>query len=53
MKYGYSRVSTKGQAQNGNSLEVQERAVREAGAKKFFADSFTGTKTHRQNLISY
>ena len=27
---GYARVSTKGQATNGNSLEEQERALKEA-----------------------
>ena len=47
MKYGYNRVSTRGQAKEGNSLEAQERAVREAGAEKTYADSFTGIKTHR------
>ena len=50
MKYGYNRVSTRGQAKDGNSLEAQERAVREAGAEKIYADSFTGTKTHRPEL---
>ena len=38
MKYGYIRVSTRGQAKDGNSLEAQERAVREAGAEKIYAD---------------
>lgn len=47
MIYGYSRVSTKGQAKDGNSLESQEKALREAGAKKIFTDAFTGTKTDR------
>ena len=32
MVYGYCRVSTKGQAKDGNSIEAQEAAVREAGA---------------------
>ena len=50
MKYGYIRVSTRGQAKDGNSLEAQERAVREAGAEKIYADSFTGTKTHRPEM---
>ena len=27
MKYGYARVSTKGQAKDGNSLEHQEHAL--------------------------
>ena len=30
MVYGYCRVSTKGQAKDGNSIEAQEAAVREA-----------------------
>lgn len=47
MVYGYARVSTKGQAKDGNSLEAQEKALLEAGATKIYADSFTGTKTDR------
>lgn len=50
MTYGYSRVSTKGQDRYGNSKEVQETALREAGATKVFYDSFTGTKKHRPAL---
>ncbi len=50
MKYGYCRVSTKGQAREGNGLEAQERAVREAGAVKIYLDSFTGVKTSRPEL---
>ena len=33
MIYGYARVSTKGQAKDGNSLEAQEKALQEAGLK--------------------
>lgn len=47
MVYGYARVSTKGQARDGNSLAEQERKLREAGATIIFKDSFTGTKTSR------
>lgn len=47
MIYGYARVSTKGQAKDGNSLEVQEKALKEAGATKIYTDAFTGTKTDR------
>lgn len=50
MIYGYCRVSTKGQAANGNSLEAQEKAVREAGAVKIYKDAFTGTKKERPEL---
>lgn len=47
MIYGYARVSTKGQARDGNSLEAQTNALKEAGAEKIFYDSFTGTKIQR------
>ena len=47
MVYGYARVSTKGQAKDGNSLEGQEKALRDAGATIIFKDSFTGTKASR------
>ena len=47
MIYGYARVSTKGQAKDGNSLEAQEKALREAGAIQIYTDAFTGTKTDR------
>ena len=47
MIYGYARVSTRGQALDGNSLEAQLQALREAGAEIIFQDSFTGTKTDR------
>lgn len=47
MIYGYSRVSTKCQARDGNSLESQEKALRDAGAAKIYTDAFTGTKTDR------
>lgn len=47
MIYGYARVSTKGQAKDGNSLEAQEKALREAGAIEIYKDAFTGTKEYR------
>lgn len=47
MIYGYARVSTKGQATDGNSLEVQRKLLNENGAAVIFEDSFTGTKTDR------
>ena len=50
MIYGYCRVSTKGQAKDGNSLEAQTAAVTAAGAQKVFCDAFTGTKTKRPQL---
>lgn len=50
MIYGYARVSTKGQMKDGNSLEFQEKLLKENGAIKIFADSFTGTKSSRPEL---
>ena len=47
MIYGYARVSTRGQASDGNSLEEQERRLTEAGAEKIYVDAFTGTKLDR------
>lgn len=47
MVYGYARVSTKGQARDGNSLEHQIAVLKNAGAEKIFSDSFTGTKIDR------
>jgi len=45
--YGYARVSTKGQARDGNSLEGQTVTLRESGAEKIYYDSFTGKKIDR------
>lgn len=50
MVYGYERVSTKGQAKDGNSLEAQEKQLRENGATIIFRESYTGTKKHRPEL---
>ena len=50
MVYGYARVSTKGQAKDGNSLESQEKQLKEAGAVEIYSDSFTGTKIDRPRL---
>lgn len=47
MIFGYSRVSTKGQAKDGNSLEVQERELKAAGCQYIYTDVFTGTKQER------
>ena len=47
MIYGYARVSTKGQAKDGNSLEGQSILLRESGVEKIFYDSFTGRKMER------
>lgn len=50
MIYGYARVSTKGQAKDGNSLEAQERLLRDNGAVEIYRDAFTGTKVDRPEL---
>lgn len=50
MIYGYARVSTKGQAKDGNSLDDQRIKLTNAGATTIYEDSFTGTKTDRPEL---
>ena len=45
--YGYARVSTDGQARDGNSLEVQIRELEEAGAQVIFKDVCSGYKGKR------
>lgn len=50
MIYGYARVSTKGQDRYGNSLEAQEKLLREAGAEEILCESFTGVKKNRPQL---
>ena len=55
MIYGYARVSAKSQAKDENSLEVQIKELKDAGAVEIFTDSFTGTKLDRpefQRLFS-
>ena len=49
MKFGYARVSTPGQAKDGNSLEAQIQAIKEKGVdeKNIYIDTFTGTKMAR------
>ena len=50
MNYGYARVSTKGQAKDGNSLEAQEKALRDSGAEIIYKETFTGRETDRPEL---
>lgn len=50
MTYGYARVSTRGQAKDGNSLTAQVEALRNAGAEEIYEDAFTGTKNDRPAL---
>lgn len=47
MIYGYARVSSKGQARDGNSLEVQKEELKNNGATKIYTDTYTGTKIVR------
>ena len=50
MIYGYARVSSVGQAIDGNSLEAQSELLKANGAQKIFSDVYTGTKLHRPEL---
>lgn len=46
-KWGYARVSTSGQAANGNSLEDQCGKLRNAGCDEIIDETYTGTKMDR------
>lgn len=48
MIYGYCRVSTKGQAKDGNSLDAQEQEIlsRYSDAH-IYKEAYTGTTTDR------
>lgn len=48
--YGYCRVSTPGQAKNGNSLKEQKERLKSAGAEEIYTDVFTGKKMSRPKL---
>ena len=50
MIYGYARVSTKGQAKDGNGLDVQKAALKAAGTEEIYEEAFTGTKKDRPVL---
>ena len=50
MVYGYARVSTMGQAREGNSLEAQVSALRQAGAERIYRDVFSGKSERRPQL---
>lgn len=49
MRYGYARVSSRGQ-QDNNSLEIQAEALRETGAEEIVSECYTGTKMDRPQL---
>ena len=50
MIIGYARVSTRGQARDGNSLEYQEEQLRSAGVEKIYYDTYTGKVSERPEL---
>ena len=50
MVYGYARVSTMGQAREGNSLEAQVNALRQAGAERIYRDVYSGKTERRPQL---
>lgn len=47
MIYGYARVSTLGQAKDGNSLNDQIQKLEKEGAKEIIEEYYTGTTTDR------
>ena len=50
MRYGYARVSTRGQALDGNSLEAQREALKIAGATVIIEEACSGSKVDRPEL---
>lgn len=48
--YGYARVSTIKQGNEGNSLEAQQQTLKEAGAETIFSETYTGTQSNRPQL---
>ena len=48
--YGYARVSTKGQARDGNSLEAQTKELLSNGASEVISDAYTGSVMDRPEL---
>lgn len=52
MIYGYARVSSIGQEKNGNSLEAQEKALRERGCEVVYKEAYTGMTTDRPQFTA-
>lgn len=50
MIYGYARVSTNGQAKDGNSLNAQKEILMANGCEVIYEESYTGSKKHRPKL---
>lgn len=51
MIYGYARVSSVGQAKDGNSIEAQTTALKERGCEEIYSEAYTGTTTDRPELM--
>ena len=51
-RYGYGRVSTKGQEANGNSLDDQKRQLEEVGCDEIILEAYTGTKMERPKFTA-
>ncbi len=47
MVYGYARVSSKGQQNDGNSLDDQREQLVALGAQEIIEECYTGTTIHR------
>lgn len=50
MIYGYARVSSIGQARDGNSLEAQHKALADRGCSEIYSEAYTGITTDRPEL---
>lgn len=48
--YGYARVSSIGQARDGNSLEAQHKALADRGCSEIYSEAYTGITTDRPEL---
>lgn len=51
MIYGYARVSSVGQAKDGNSLQAQRDALLLRGCDEIYEEAYTGMTTERPELI--
>lgn len=51
MIYGYARVSSVGQAKDGNGIEAQTTALLERGCEEIYSEAYTGTTTERPELL--
>lgn len=47
VRYGYARVSTKGQASQGNSIDEQVNALKKAGCEEIVSETYSGTSLDR------